>query len=206
MRHPLPASQRDNTAGETPRSTCGGRRGEGGSCGEVVVVKTTSAGASAAAESRQRRCVSRRWRVNIALTAWRAPPRLKRGLASHPETGTRRPTGTRWPPGHHCRAPQGQPAAATGVTSALRLLVFHREYSPDGHHNTQRAPRNGARKAAATGGAESRRKLGLWHAIGSASAHRQVNRGSHEPHALVRPAPPLIPAAQRRPHPRPSPP
>ena len=39
VRHPLPASQRDNTAGETPRSTCGGGRGEEGSCGEVVVVR-----------------------------------------------------------------------------------------------------------------------------------------------------------------------
>ena len=46
VRHPLPASQRDNTAGETPRLSCGGRRGEGGSCGEVVVVKTTSAAGS----------------------------------------------------------------------------------------------------------------------------------------------------------------
>ena len=48
MRHPLPASQRDNTTGETPRSTCGGGRGTGGRCGEVVVVKTTSAAGSAA--------------------------------------------------------------------------------------------------------------------------------------------------------------
>ena len=36
VRHPLPASQRDNTNGETPRSTCGGGRGKEGSCGEVV--------------------------------------------------------------------------------------------------------------------------------------------------------------------------
>ena len=48
VRHPLPASQRDNTNGETPRSTCGGGRGKEGSCGEVVVVKTTSAAGSAA--------------------------------------------------------------------------------------------------------------------------------------------------------------
>ena len=50
VRHPLPASQRDNTAGETPRSTRlnGGGRGKGGSCGEGVVVKTTSAAGSAA--------------------------------------------------------------------------------------------------------------------------------------------------------------
>ena len=50
VRHPLPASQRDNTAGETPHLSCGGGRGKEGSCGEVVVVKTTSTAGSAAAE------------------------------------------------------------------------------------------------------------------------------------------------------------
>ena len=169
MRHPLPASQRDNTAGETPHSTCGGGRGEGGSCGEVVVVKTTSAaGSGHRGGAGNAGPFSSGRRPNVPHATRRAPRRLHRCPTGDPAPGSCRRSRTQ----ARAAVPRRPSQLPVEAAVAPRSTLLRREYGAGCRHNPHRVPAGGARKVAAGGGAQGGRDLGLRRAIGSARAHR----------------------------------